>query len=185
MMQDIDMGEVEERDWKCATFKQVVDLSEPAAELLKKYADHAAVKAAGEERVDEALTKLLELEKKARLGGDSRTVMTLALGVIALLIGVGDNQKLMANVELLMKRRAQAKAVQLAVIRGSRKAIDAAPEDERVQLIKKLRDICQGKIHVEKEFAQLSVELSVCRGACLLSGEKKGEGEAGGGVCIN
>eukprot|EP00754_Rhynchopus_humris_P002684 Rhum_TRINITY_DN11482_c0_g1::Rhum_TRINITY_DN11482_c0_g1_i1::g.44930::m.44930/K03035/PSMD12, RPN5; 26S proteasome regulatory subunit N5 len=160
MMQDIDMGEVEERDWKCATFKQVVDLSEPAAELLKKYADHAAVKAAGEERVDEALTKLLELEKKARLGGDSKTVMTLALGVIALLIGVGDNQKLMANVELLMKRRAQAKAVQLAVIRASRKAIDAAPEDERVQLIKKLRDICQGKIHVEKEFAQLSVELS-------------------------
>eukprot|EP01061_Rhynchopus_euleeides_P007307 TRINITY_DN16313_c0_g1_i1.p1 TRINITY_DN16313_c0_g1~~TRINITY_DN16313_c0_g1_i1.p1 ORF type:complete len:488 (+),score=233.15 TRINITY_DN16313_c0_g1_i1:165-1628(+) len=160
MMQDIDLGDVEENEWKCATFKQVVDLSEPTGELLKKYGDYGALKKAGEAAVDEALQKLLELEKKARLGGDSKSTMRLAVGVVNMLIGVEDYQKLMANVELLMKRRAQLENVQLAVVKTSRSAMDAVPEGERVPLIKKLRDICQGKIHVEKEFAQLSVELA-------------------------
>eukprot|EP01063_Lacrimia_lanifica_P017855 TRINITY_DN24841_c0_g1_i1.p2 TRINITY_DN24841_c0_g1~~TRINITY_DN24841_c0_g1_i1.p2 ORF type:complete len:490 (+),score=252.03 TRINITY_DN24841_c0_g1_i1:51-1520(+) len=161
MLADIDLGDVEEKDWKCATFKQNVDLTEKTDEMLGKFGKETAgqLKAAG--KVDEAVTALLEVEKKARLGGDGKSTLRLAVGIVEMLIAVGDNEKLMANVEILMKRRAQAKHVQLAVIRCARKAIDAT-EDEatRVPLLKQLRDICQGKLHVEYEFAQLSVELA-------------------------
>ena len=165
-MQDIDLGAVEEKDWKCATFKQVVDLSEPAGALLKKY-DISTMKAATEAEVDEAVGKLLDLEKKARLGGDNKSTRALAVGIVNLLIGIEDWQKLLANCELLMKRRAQLEKVQLEIVTVTRGAIDAAPATERLSLIKKLRDICQGKIHVEKEFAQLSVELAVCFYYCF------------------
>eukprot|EP01059_Diplonema_ambulator_P007729 TRINITY_DN17213_c0_g1_i1.p1 TRINITY_DN17213_c0_g1~~TRINITY_DN17213_c0_g1_i1.p1 ORF type:complete len:480 (+),score=108.12 TRINITY_DN17213_c0_g1_i1:629-2068(+) len=109
---------------------------------------------------DEAVDVLFGLEKKARLGGDTKSTMRLALEIIKLLQAVGLYDRLVDSVEVLMKRRAQAKSVQVAVIKTAKNAIDSSPEDQRVPLIKKLRDICQGKLHVELEFAQLSVELA-------------------------
>ncbi|KAJ9460881.1 26S proteasome non-ATPase regulatory subunit 12 [Diplonema papillatum] len=160
MMQDIDLGAVEEKDWKCATFKQVVDLTEKTDEVIAKYGETQASSMQGDDaKVEEAVEAMLELEKKARLGGDVKSTLRLAVEIINLLVALKVYQKLMTYVEVLMKRRAQVKNVQLAVIKFARKAIDGAPEDEKISLIKKLRDICQGKLHVELEFAQLSVEL--------------------------
>jgi len=161
MMQDVDLGDVEEKDWKCATFKQSVDLSEKTDEVLAKWGKAKASALKASNGVDEAVTGLLEVEKKARLGGDNKSTLRLAVGIVELLVQVGDNEKLMTNVEILMKRRAQSKGVQLAIVRTARTAIDATKDEaERITLLKQLRDICQGKLHVEYEHAQLSVELA-------------------------
>eukprot|EP01064_Diplonema_japonicum_P003258 TRINITY_DN12124_c0_g1_i2.p1 TRINITY_DN12124_c0_g1~~TRINITY_DN12124_c0_g1_i2.p1 ORF type:complete len:261 (+),score=69.70 TRINITY_DN12124_c0_g1_i2:24-785(+) len=160
-MQDLDLGEVEEKDWKCATFKQMVDLTEKTDEVIKAWGEGNAASFKGNAaKIDEAVTNLLDLEKKARLGGDMKNTMRLALEILKLLATVEQYSKVVDCVELLMKRRAQAKSVQVALIKTAKHSIDSAPKDQSVSLIKRLRDICQGKLHVELEFAQLSVELS-------------------------
>ena len=163
MLNDIDLGEVVDKDWKCATFKQVVDLTDKTDALIAKCgAAHADSFKNAPEKLDTAIEEMMELEKKARLGGDAKSNLRLALEIVSLLVTLGDNERLMFSAELLMKRRAQPKVVQTAILKAARSAIENCNEVDKVTLIKKLRDICQGKIHVELEFAQLSVELVVC-----------------------
>eukprot|EP01060_Flectonema_neradi_P022952 TRINITY_DN3116_c1_g1_i4.p1 TRINITY_DN3116_c1_g1~~TRINITY_DN3116_c1_g1_i4.p1 ORF type:complete len:485 (+),score=87.30 TRINITY_DN3116_c1_g1_i4:70-1524(+) len=160
MLNDIDLGEVVDKDWKCATFKQVIDLTEKTDALIAKCGvAHADSFKNSPDKLDAAIEEMMDLEKKARLGGDAKSNLRLALEIINLLVALGDHEKLMFNAELLMKRRAQPKSVQTAILKSSRSAIEKCNEADKVTLIKKLRDICQGKIHVELEFAQLSVEL--------------------------
>eukprot|EP00755_Sulcionema_specki_P009220 Sspe_Gene.43117::Locus_20973_Transcript_1_1_Confidence_1.000_Length_1637::g.43117::m.43117/K03035/PSMD12, RPN5; 26S proteasome regulatory subunit N5 len=160
-MQDVDLGEVTDHDWKCANFKQEEDFTDRAIEVVKQWgSEHTdAFQKAG--KIDEAVEHLLDMEKKCRLGGDAKNTLRIATEIIRMLIKVGDPSKLLHYVDLLIKRRAQIKSVQKAVVREARVAVDQAPNKEsRVQLIQKLRDVCQGKLHVELEFAQLSVQLA-------------------------
>eukprot|EP00668_Euglena_longa_P011589 GGOE01013997.1.p1 GENE.GGOE01013997.1~~GGOE01013997.1.p1 ORF type:complete len:506 (+),score=244.71 GGOE01013997.1:95-1519(+) len=112
-------------------------------------------------KVAEAIETLIAMEKATRLGGDTKSTQKLAKEVINVLIDAKDWEQLMEQAELLMKKRSQMKQVQSVIVQEAIKAVDLAPsKDVKVQLIQKLRSICEGKIHVELEYARLTVQLA-------------------------
>eukprot|EP01062_Namystynia_karyoxenos_P055183 TRINITY_DN4590_c1_g7_i1.p1 TRINITY_DN4590_c1_g7~~TRINITY_DN4590_c1_g7_i1.p1 ORF type:complete len:488 (+),score=226.54 TRINITY_DN4590_c1_g7_i1:100-1563(+) len=160
-MQDIDLGEVTDRDWKCATFKQEEDFTDRTAALLAEWGSEHAARIQKEGRVEEAVAKLLEMEKRTRLGGDAKNCIRVATEIMRLLVAAASVDKLLEYGEILMKRRAQMKGVQIVVVKEAQKAVDAAADKEtKMKLLKQLRDMCSGKLHVELEFARISVQMA-------------------------
>lgn len=160
-MQDIDLGEVVDREWNCATFKQEEDFTDRAAAAIAEWGETHWERFKKEGKVDEAVEKLLEMEKKTRLGGDAKNCMKVARCIMRLLVKAAPAEKMMDYAEMLMKRRAQMKGVQVTVVKEAQAAVEASGEKEtRIMLLKRLRGICNGKLHVELEFARISVQLS-------------------------
>ena len=78
-----------------------------------------------------------------------------------MLIDAKDWELLMEQSELLMKKRSQMKQVQSVIVQEAVRSVELAPTKEvKIQLIEKLRSICEGKIHVELEYARLTVQLA-------------------------
>lgn len=161
-MQDIDLGDnTQDRDWKCATFKQEEDFTDRTNLLLAEWGSENAQRFQKEGLIDKAIEKLLEMEKKTRLGGDAKSCIRIATEIMRLLVTAAPAAKMMEVAELLMKRRAQMKGVQIVVVKEAHKCAEATPDrDTKVTLLKQLREICSGKLHVELEYARISVQLS-------------------------
>ncbi|GBG34292.1 26S proteasome non-ATPase regulatory subunit 12 [Hondaea fermentalgiana] len=108
-----------------------------------------------------ALERLLALEKRARLGGDVRTVSETALVIVKLCFELEHWEELNANITLLCKRRGQYKQVQVKVIQeGAERVSKIKDKGVKLQLIETLRTVSEGKIYVEAERARLTMELS-------------------------
>lgn len=116
--------------------------------------------------LDEALLQLLGLEKRARLGGDTRIVSETALVVVKICFELEAWDQLNANVTLLCKRRGQFKQVQINVIQEASERVESVKaEPERLRLIHTLRAVSEGKIYVEAERARLTMQLSMLKEA--------------------
>uniref|UniRef100_A0A7S2RMQ9 PCI domain-containing protein n=1 Tax=Mucochytrium quahogii TaxID=96639 RepID=A0A7S2RMQ9_9STRA len=109
----------------------------------------------------EGLEQLLNLEKRARLGGDTKIVSETALVIVKLCFELKKWDELNANVTLLCKRRGQFKKVQITVIQeGTERVASVTPKEEKLRLIKTLRAVSEGKIYVEAERARLTMQLA-------------------------
>jgi hypothetical protein len=97
-----------------------------------------------------ALEKMLALEKRARLAGDSAATSKVAVEVVRTCWELKALEQLNAHVLILSKRRAQLKQAVADVVKEAMGYVDAMPTREaKLALVTTLRTVADGKIYVE------------------------------------
>jgi 26S proteasome regulatory subunit N5 len=120
-----------------------------------------SVTIANEKGIDEAIVMLLALEKKCRLANDSENLREVCLHMVRLCRERSNWVKLNAVLAVINKRDSLNKGVIVAVVKETLSYIDPTPTVEvRIELIKAIKEVCEGKIFVEAESAALSFMLS-------------------------
>jgi 26S proteasome regulatory subunit N5 len=151
-------------EWKSASWKQEEDHSSEAdAVLARVNAETVPVLLlSSSEPLDKYLGELLAVEKKARFGGDAISTQRTAVEVVKILRTLGKNDDMMAQVEILMKKRGQMKQVQSAMLNEAAIALDSADisRDDKMKLLNQLKFQAEGKLHVELEHARYSMRLA-------------------------
>lgn len=111
--------------------------------------------------LDDALLLMLGLEKKCRVHNDYHTLKEVCLHMIRMCRERDDWARLNSTLQVLSKRRNQSKMAVTALVEEATKYIDEAPSaGQRMDLIKALMAICEGKIYVEGESARLHLMLA-------------------------
>lgn len=135
--------------------QQAVDPAKVQAELAAA-AEHAA---AG--RRQEAIDVLLALEKQGRVAEDISATRQAVTALLKILYEARDWKQLQEYVVLLSKRRSQLKQAVQSMVRQCMSYIPDTPDKEtRVELIKTLQALTEGKIYVEIERARLTRQLA-------------------------
>jgi 26S proteasome regulatory subunit N5 len=163
--------------WSGASFKKIEDHTEATKTLLEKInATTVPVLLRGtNQTVTELVEELLALEKVARLGGDVLNTQKLAVETIRIYRTQNEVEKMIDLVDSLMKRRAQTKQVQSAMVAEASVALAVASSSsdesasgasqlsdvERFTLLTKLAVVTEGRIHVELEHARFVAQLAV------------------------
>ncbi|KAI3426883.1 hypothetical protein D9Q98_006829 [Chlorella vulgaris] len=112
----------------------------------------------------EAIDGLLALEKQGRVGEDIVTTRKACTAVLELLHEARDWKQLQEYVLLLSKRRSQLKEAVAAMVRQCMGYLADAPDkDTKIELIKTLQALTEGKIYVEIERARLTRQLARMR----------------------
>merc|ERR1712130_292770 len=124
-----------------------------------------------QEKLQEALTNLLALEKKTRLASDMPSTKELAHAILQLLRDCNQWKLLNTHISMLCKRRAQLKKVMQQVIQDGVKFVEETWDQEtKIELIETIRTVSSGKLFVELERARLTRTLAEIR-------EKEGDPE--------
>lgn len=104
---------------------------------------------------------LLSLEKKRRLSNDSTNLKELRVHMVRMCGERSDCIKLNSTLAIINKRNALSKLVITSVVAETLTYIDARPSLEvKIDLIKALKKICDGKIYVKGESAKLHFMMS-------------------------
>ena len=112
--------------------------------------------------IDEAILLLLGIEKKCRVNNDFSNLKEVCLQMVRLCRSIHDWAKLNSTLAVINKRRSQSKLAISAIVEESIKYIEETPSMEiKIGLIKTLMDICDGKMYVEAESAQLHLRLAL------------------------
>lgn len=116
---------------------------------------------AREKGIDEAVDQLLSLEKKCRVNNDTKNLKEVCLHMVRLCRERGEWMKLNAVLALINKRCTQQKSTMSAVVTETLTYISGTPDQStKVDLIKALALVCDGKIYIEAESASLAFMLS-------------------------
>lgn len=108
-------------------------------------------------KLNEALTNLLQLEKKTRLAADTPSTEKLAKAILELCIKCKKWKMLNDHIAILCKRRAQLRKVIATVVIHSMTALEKTPNKKtKTELIDTLRTVSAGKLMVELERARLT-----------------------------
>lgn len=128
-------------------------------------ADIAAAKSvASKGKVLEAVETLLNIEKQQRLAEDVTSTKMACSAILEVLFEAREYQQLNEHVILLSKRRSQLKQAVQAFVRQAMGYIDQLPDKEKkVELIKALQTVTEGKIYVEIERARLTKRLAIMK----------------------
>mmetsp|Transcript_35851 Transcript_35851/g.101471 ORF Transcript_35851/g.101471 Transcript_35851/m.101471 type:complete len:489 (-) Transcript_35851:103-1569(-) len=114
--------------------------------------------------VSDALEGLLNLEKVQRLTENSRSTKLCCKAILEICFDAKDWKLLNEHVVLLAKRRAQLKQVVQDFVRQAMGYISHTPDLEtKIELIKTLQSITDGKIYVEIERARLTRQLATIK----------------------
>lgn len=175
-----------------AAWKQQEDYSKETAELLKRVnASEIPVLLRSTTRpLTDYIQELLDMEKKARFGGDTFSTRKLAVESVRIFRMLGKTDDMVAMIDVLFRKRAQMKLVQTSLIAeaslmlgdGPIYAESTAPPEgseapgERAKtdgptvkgadyeaLLGKLRFQCEGKIHLELEHARFTSRIARLR----------------------
>jgi 26S proteasome regulatory subunit N5 len=112
--------------------------------------------------IEHGISLLLGLEKKCRLHNDTHNLKQVCLQIIRLCRSKNDWEKLNSYISIISKRRAQSRFAIAAVVEESMNYIEQSPSLEiKVELIKTLKEVCEGKIYVEAESAKLHLMLAL------------------------
>lgn len=112
--------------------------------------------------LEEAINVLLGLERKCRTNNDFSNLKEVCLHMVRLCKQKSDWAKLNSTLVVLNKRRAQSKMAITAIVMEALTYVDSTPSKEiKVDLIKTLMEICEGKIYVEAECARLHLMLAL------------------------
>lgn len=105
---------------------------------------------------------LLGLEKKCRVSNDTHSLRQLCVHMVRLCRERNDWIKLNSTVSVINKRRNQSKFALTAVVDECLTYIEQTPsESVKVDLIKALKDVCEGKMYLEGESARLHLMLAL------------------------
>lgn len=111
--------------------------------------------------VEEAVNLLLTMEKKCRTNNDTKNLKIVCLHMMKICKDKSDWAKLNAVILLIHKRNTQSKATISGVVAEALTYLGDTPNVEvKIDLIKTLKEICEGKIYVEGESAHLHFMLS-------------------------
>ena len=112
--------------------------------------------------LDDAISLLLSLEKKCRVYNDFHNLKEVCLHMVRLARSKGDWDKLNSTLAVISKRRSQSKMAISGIVAEAMGYLDQTPDlDTKIALLKTLMDICEGKIYVESESAQLHLMLAL------------------------
>ena len=127
-----------------------------------KLAIPESIEIATKSGLDDAIVFLLSLEKKCRLGNDITSLKETCLHIVRLVRDRQDWDRLNSVLSTINKRRAQSKVAVGAVVQEAMGYLDHTPSlDKKIELIKTLKDICEGKIYLEGESAKLHLMLAL------------------------
>ncbi len=150
------------------TEAEIVVLDSQKKDFSDEYVNEAK---AAKEIVDrglihDAINRLLALEKRARLAGDTKTTLNCALLIIRILYEQKEWNMIGTYVTLLSKRRGQFKQVQQSIVQEALPYVTVSTaesgmsNDQKLSLIGSLRTVSEGKIFLEVERARLTSLLS-------------------------
>ncbi|KAI7884502.1 PCI-domain-containing protein [Lichtheimia hyalospora FSU 10163] len=115
-------------------------------------------------KLQEALEKLLALEKQARNAADAPSTGRILVQVVKLCRQVDDWKLLNEQIVLLSKKHGQLKAATTKMIQEAFSYLDNTPNMEvKLELIDTLRTVTEGKIYVEVERARVTRILAQIR----------------------
>jgi len=127
-----------------------------------KLAIPESIEIANKSGLDDAFIFLLSLEKKCRLGNDVTSLKEVCLHIVRLARDRQDWDKLNSILSTINKRRAQSKVAVGAIVQEAIEYLDHTPNlEKKIELIKTLKDICEGKIYLEGESARLHLMLAL------------------------
>ncbi|KAK9823540.1 hypothetical protein WJX72_003562 [[Myrmecia] bisecta] len=142
---------------------------EEAAAKKKAFVDYSKLEAevaankelAGKGKLTEALEGLLNLEKQQRLAEDVTGTKLACTAILDVLFEAKEWAQLNEHILLLAKRRSQLKQAVTAFVRQAMGYMDQTPDKAtKVELIKTLQSVTEGKIYVEIERARLTRRLA-------------------------
>lgn len=114
--------------------------------------------------VEELLEPLFALEKKARLGSDVISCKRVATEIIKIFRTLGLYDSMLTLMLTLMKKRAQSKPVQTAMVEECAAVLSdgsvAATGIRREEVLERLAYATENKIHVELQHARFTAELA-------------------------
>ncbi|KAI9308024.1 PCI domain-containing protein [Cunninghamella echinulata] len=112
-------------------------------------------------KINEALEKLLSLEKQARNAADPASTGRILVQVIKLCHDVNDWKLLNEQIVLLSKKHGQLKVATTKMVQEAMSYLENTPDMEtKLELIDTLRTVTDGKIYVEVERARITRLLS-------------------------
>ncbi|KAI8376518.1 PCI domain-containing protein [Radiomyces spectabilis] len=115
-------------------------------------------------QLNEALDKLLAVEKQARNAADQASTGRILVHVIKLCFEVKEWKLLNEQIILLSKKHGQLKAATTKMVQEAMSYLDETPDMEtKLELIDTLRTVTDGKIYVEVERARITRLLSKIR----------------------
>lgn len=114
--------------------------------------------------VEELLEPLFALEKKARLGSDVLSCKRVATEIMKIYRTLGLYDSMLTLMLTLMKKRAQSKPVQMAIVEECAVVLSdgsVAPTSvRREEVLERLAYATENKIHVELQHARFTAELA-------------------------
>mmetsp|Transcript_23505 Transcript_23505/g.51377 ORF Transcript_23505/g.51377 Transcript_23505/m.51377 type:complete len:487 (-) Transcript_23505:546-2006(-) len=120
----------------------------------------AELKTLAKTDLEEALEKLLALEKTHRLGADMVATKKVCIGIVQVCYFSGNFKLLNEHIVLLSKRRSQLKQAVVGLVQEAMSYIDQVKDvDTKTELISTLNTVTAGKIYVEVERARLVRQL--------------------------
>eukprot|EP01129_Flabellula_baltica_P000987 TRINITY_DN10910_c0_g1_i1.p1 TRINITY_DN10910_c0_g1~~TRINITY_DN10910_c0_g1_i1.p1 ORF type:complete len:439 (+),score=116.73 TRINITY_DN10910_c0_g1_i1:31-1347(+) len=134
--------------------KKREDLSQLTEESIPKYLEIA------QESVDSALEQFLLLEKRTRQAEDSFSTGRVLVAIVEMLFEKQAYKTLLEYIVLLSKRRAQLKEAVKQMVKKCMTFIDLLDYDTKMELIRTLVEVTEGKIYVEKQRARLTLLLA-------------------------
>ncbi|GAA5927893.1 uncharacterized protein JCM15063_006028 [Sporobolomyces koalae] len=140
--------------------KQEEDLTPQCDEIFP-----AAESLASAGKTQEALDKLLVLEKQARNASDLSSTSRVLIAVISILFEgpSRDLSKLNEHLVSLSKKHGQLRQATVKMVEKAMEFLDQLEGDDKETLIKTLRDITEGKIYLEVQRARITRQLSQIR----------------------
>ncbi|RUS18067.1 PCI domain-containing protein [Endogone sp. FLAS-F59071] len=115
-------------------------------------------------KLNEALEKLLLVEKQARVAADQSSTGRVLIQIVKLCYETGEWRLLNEHVVLLSKKHGQLKGAITKMVQEAMSHIDHTPNmPTKLELIDTLRTVTEGKIYVEVERARLTRLLSKIR----------------------
>nr|XP_039266874.1 26S proteasome non-ATPase regulatory subunit 12-like [Styela clava] len=112
---------------------------------------------AADGKLNDAVDKLLALEKQTRLAGDMISTGKLLVTIVKLCFEAKEWDMLNDNIIVITKKRSQLKQAVAKMVQECYKYVDQTPDMEtKLKLIDTLRTVTEGKIYVEIERARLT-----------------------------
>ncbi|GAA5937397.1 hypothetical protein JCM10213_007222 [Rhodosporidiobolus nylandii] len=135
--------------------KQEADLTPQCDETIP-----AAQQLAKDGKLQEALDKLLALEKQARSASDLSSTSRVLIAIIDILHSQRDYVQLNAYLLLLSKKHGQLRQAVQKMVDRAMEFVETLEGDDKLKLIETLREITEGKIYLEVPRARVTRTLA-------------------------
>lgn len=146
---------------------QNMDMSAFEGRIVKMEVDYSVIcdekiplckeMAKNENKFNEALEILLQLEKQTRVNTDMVSSSRVLIAIVQICFEAGNWNYLNEYITILVKRRSQSKHAVTKMVQECCTYVDKTPDKEtKLKLIDTLRTVTEGKIYVEVERARLT-----------------------------
>ncbi|CAF2471063.1 unnamed protein product [Rotaria sp. Silwood2] len=114
-----------------------------------------------ETKLNEALDRLLPLEKQTRTAADAISTGRVLVAIIKYCYAARQWEQMNEHIITLSKRRSQLKQAITKMVQEAYELVEKTPDlDTKLKLIETLRNVTTGKIFVENERARLTKKLA-------------------------